>query len=163
MTELIPDIISISTAGLDDLSNVFSWRNDPVTRQQSLNSELLSWKEHQDWFEKVLGSEDCCLLMCFSESLQTKIGVVRFDIARDQATVSINLAPTVRGQGLGTHCLSKAVDYFFNRFLTINSLKATVLTGNIASRIVFKKIGFECVASNNGVEEFCLSINRVGD
>lgn len=163
MTELIPDIISISTAGPDDLSNVFSWRNDPVTRQQSLNSELLSWKEHQDWFEKVLGSEDCCLLMCFSESLQTKIGVVRFDIARDQATVSVNLAPTVRGQGLGTHCLSKAVDYFFNRFLTINSLKATVLTGNIASRIVFKKIGFECVASNNEVEEFCLSINRVGD
>jgi len=162
MTELIRDIISVSRAGLGDISNIFSWRNDPFTRQQSLNTELLCWKEHQDWFEKVLDSEDCCLLMCFSESRQTKIGVVRFDIVRNQATVSINLDPTVRGQGLGTHCLSKAIDYFLNRFSSIKSLRAKVLTGNIASRIVFKKVGFEFDASSDGTEEFVLSINRVG-
>lgn len=161
MTKLDSDIISISRAGPDDLSDVFLWRNDPVSRQQSLNSQLISWREHKDWFEKVLGSEECCLLMCFSESLQTKIGVVRFDIVGNQATVSINLEPTVRGLGLGTRCLSKAIDYFCCRFLSINCLKAMIVTSNKASRVVFKKIGFECVVSNDGVDEFCLSINRL--
>ena len=153
--------ISVSLAEPNDLKHIFLWRNDPVSCEQSLGKKPISWKEHKLWFERVLNSEEHCLLMCFSEILQTNIGVVRFDIVESHAVVSINLAPDLRGQGLGRPCLSAAINRFGELFEEICSLTATVRSSNEASLRLFRQIGFEEIKETRGLVSFCLRLNRV--
>ncbi len=161
MSKLSQDTISISLAEPNDLKNIFLWRNDPISCEQSLGNKPISWKDHKLWFERVFNSKEHCLLMCFSEVLQANVGVVRFDIVKSNAVVSINLAPNVRGQGLGRLCLSMAIDRFSELFEEVCSLTATVRSSNEASLRLFRHVGFEEIKETRGLISFCLRLNRV--
>ena len=60
--------------------DILLWRNDPVTRKSFFNNRLIKREEHEDWFQKIMKSNQ------FHHSIiifngKDKIGVVRFDAA----------------------------------------------------------------------------------
>ena len=77
----------------DDSKDIFTWRNDKVTREMFLTTDLVAWEEHELWFENTLKNDTRLLLMCIDTVINEKICVVRFDLDMNRALVSINLAP----------------------------------------------------------------------
>ena len=83
---------------------IWEWRNDPITRKMSVNSEKVSWEEHTSWYEKFL--LDKCRKLYVGEEEGIPIGVVRFDKCDDDEyvyEVSINISPAYRKKVLGSN------------------------------------------------------------
>ncbi len=124
-----------------DSKNIFEWRNDPLTREMSHETKIISWAEHKNWFNKSLNSKKCILLIS-EESSFNKIALVRFDILNIGAIISINLNPIERSKNLSKQCLIKSIIFFSNNFPSTKELYAEVNENNIASNKLFVGVGF---------------------
>ena len=125
-----------------DCKPVFEWRNDPRTRQHSLDPEPIPWEAHAQWFARVLDDPERKLLI--GESKGEPVGVVRYDLLADaQAEVSVYLVPEKMGQGWGGALLSSAEAWLKAHEPHIKTLKATVRPENQASLKTFLKADFE--------------------
>ena len=154
--------VAIRMVTIEDIDDVFLWKNDPASIQQSLNREHVNWADHSDWFRRTLRSSDCCFLMCFSVLLDRKIGVVRFDIDASIAVLSINLDPQMRGLGFGYECLSNAIDFLAKNFKSVDVVQAKVRVENKTSDRIFKKIGFVKVCVEHKIKTLELRLNDKG-
>lgn len=90
-----------------DCSEIHEWRNDMVTRQMSLNSEIINYENHKAWFYDMLRSNTHVGLV--GEINSKKIGIVHFKEQNEQVFVSINLNPSFRGVGLSSELLAKSL------------------------------------------------------
>ena len=45
------DFISVRLASKSDIKDIYEWRNDKITRQMSINSNIVKWENHTKWFE----------------------------------------------------------------------------------------------------------------
>ena len=90
--------MKIREANIDDSNDIFEWRNDPITRQMSFNSDVVTFSTHNKWFENSLHNKNRYLLIAEEEG--RKISVVRFDIKEEKSTaeININLNPLERGK-----------------------------------------------------------------
>ena len=135
-------MIHIRDATILDLREVFEWRNDKLAVEMSLNTNQIIWDSHVKWFKKVINSQKQCLLICKHKNSKKSIGYVRFDIISNEANVSINLSPVMRGQGLAKECLETGILFFNKKFSNVLTLNAEVKTKNVASIKIFKQVGF---------------------
>ena len=95
-----------------DANDIFLWRNDEGSRSQCLKTEpVVAWIDHQEWIQSVIISSRHCFLMRCDKTSDASVGVVRFDMGNDDTLISINLAPSFRGRGLGKHCLNAAIHF----------------------------------------------------
>jgi RimJ/RimL family protein N-acetyltransferase len=164
--------VLIRPAQQDDCDNLWHWRNDLVTRTNSLNTEAVPFDQHCKWFEAVLSDPNQFLLLGVlvkppSPENQAKIGMVRFDVVPvndfdcaiqkmvvgvSKAIVSINLNPEFRGKGFSVPLLSKAIEFFKQDIGLASSnnkisyIEATIKNENKASIKCFEKVGFEAVS-----------------
>ncbi|MBX3054996.1 MAG: UDP-2,4-diacetamido-2,4,6-trideoxy-beta-L-altropyranose hydrolase [Anaerolineae bacterium] len=123
-----------------DMARLFAWANDPLTRQMSFHPTPISWEEHQRWFTVVLSQSGTLLTiieMWVGDGWMS-VAQVRIDEA---GTVSINIAPEYRGQGLGTAVLREAVA-FQHTILSLTKLVAYIKSENQASQTIFSRAGF---------------------
>lgn len=136
--------MSVRGARLTDSRDLWSWRNDPLTRAMSESSSEVSWDDHQDWTRRVLSDPLRIVLIC--EVGHSPCGMVRFDLADGTATVSINVEPGSRGKGLGNEMLSAAIHWLTREHGSL-LLRAKIRTDNLASQALFRKAGFELESS----------------
>lgn len=132
----MPDI-HIAEAQKCDSHDIFTWRNDLTTRKMFFNQELVSWDDHVEWFEKSLNNNSRKMLIGMLDS--HKIGIVRFDIVNNNATISINLNPEFRGKNLASQLLILAEKHIPN---IVIELSAEIKKNNEASVKTFKKSGY---------------------
>lgn len=123
-----------------DALDVFAWRNDPLTRAQSLDPSEIALPAHVAWFEKAVMADDKALLI--GEMGAAGVGVVRFDIAGSEARVSIYLNPAFRGKGLGIGLLSEAMRWLRANRPAVSTLVAEVRHDNVPSNALFVEAGF---------------------
>ena len=142
-------MLSIRNASIKDRDVIFEWRNDALSRSMFKNSGLVTWERHCEWFANALSSSEICVLICEREHGEP-ICVVRFDVNVTQASVSINLSPTARGQGLGRVCLDLAMHHFKSRRPFISTFYAEIKTSNVASLRMFERIGFKRLGEQSG-------------
>jgi UDP-2,4-diacetamido-2,4,6-trideoxy-beta-L-altropyranose hydrolase len=133
--------IEIRVARLDDSESLFEWRNHPVIRMSSRNSELINREDHQKWFASVQASPDRLLLIGQREGLP--VGVVRFDIQGDTAEVSIYLVPNIQQPERGRALLQSAEKWLSANRPRVNKIRADVLGGNGRSQYLFSGAGYE--------------------
>jgi UDP-2,4-diacetamido-2,4,6-trideoxy-beta-L-altropyranose hydrolase len=127
--------IEIKQAGRDDSKNIFEWRNNKKIRDASINSALISWREHQRWFDKVFADKNRELLI---GAIGNKtVGVVRFDMENDVAEVSIYLVPDGGCAGQGRNLLISAERWLNAKRPEIKRIYANVLAENGASKNLF--------------------------
>jgi RimJ/RimL family protein N-acetyltransferase len=135
--------ITIRLANSDDCKLYFDWTNEPLTRQQSFNSEPILFEYHEAWFNRRLADENSVLFVV--EFNKNPIGQIRFQIEKNTATISYSLDENYRGKGLGFWILKKGVDALRNNlYNTFPNLEIIgfVKYENIASVKVFRKLGF---------------------
>lgn len=131
--------LTIRRARPDDAERLWKWRNDPVTRQASRNTEEVPLEQHLRWLEGSLSRTDRVLLI--AESGGEPVGTVRFDMRDDgYLEVSINLAPEARGRKMGAACLGEACDFVLAHGPI--GFHAAIRRDNAASIRIFRQCGF---------------------
>lgn len=144
MTETIVDI---RPASFGDARLLWTWRNDPQVRAASLNNEPIPFESHQRWFEASLA--DPLREILVAEQKGRPIGMVRFDVDADIASINIILDPKDRGRGLAKQILARAIS---NSSLSFSQLRATVKAENAASIGLFRSLGFIIVKTGDVYE-----------
>ena len=82
--------IKLRKARLDDSKLIHEWRNNKLTREMSLNSNLISWESHCKWFRGALKRKDIVLMICIdAENHQANIAMVRLDIDSNRNSVRL--------------------------------------------------------------------------
>lgn len=118
----------IRPATMEDARRLFEWRNDPLTRAMSKNSELVEWAGHVEWLERRLSLPEPHLFIAEVDCLS--VGTFRVD--GDE--ISYTIAPEQRRRGYAKQMLQLARERF-------GSLIAEVLPGNEASIAAATKAG----------------------
>lgn len=133
--------IFLRKAVIEDSLTYYNWVNDPSVREQSFNSEIITWIDHEKWFnEKIVDSNFHFYI--FLSTKDEKIGQIRLQkIDKDNYLIGVSIAAEHRGKGYG----SKILIMGCNEFLTQNEniiLNAYIKEDNISSLSIFEKAGF---------------------
>lgn len=134
-----------------DRHHLRMWRNDPVTRANSLSHDVVSQREHEAWLAASLALSSRKLVMI--ERACIPVGLLRFDAAgQGKVEVSINIAPTARGQGVGRRALARCKALTLQYWPEATELFARILPGNDASLRAFQRAGF---VADKGADRAC--------
>ncbi len=150
--------VNVKPAEENDAQEIFTWRNDEISRRMSHSMNTVEWASHLKWYLSSLNNPNTCLLVCYLSKKNEKVGVVRFTIKNSVALTSINIAPVMRGKGLATICLNNSISFFKKKYVEIANLEAEIKSNNIASRRAFEQVGFVLKHTKNGVGYFIRSI-----
>lgn len=99
-------VLALRRVRADDADILLRWRNDPATRMNSRNSDRVRPEDHRNWLAARLG--DPGLWHLLGQLGGEAIGTVRFDppAPDGRREVSIIVAPSRRGRGLGARLLA---------------------------------------------------------
>ncbi|MBN9004586.1 MAG: UDP-2,4-diacetamido-2,4,6-trideoxy-beta-L-altropyranose hydrolase [Rhizobiales bacterium] len=136
----ISNAVALRRATLEDSQILLDWRNDSETRANSTFSAPIKRSTHIDWLNQKLS--DPATILLIGEQAGIPIGTVRFDPLSDGAReVSIVLAPTARGRGVGRLLLDAACQLLLTE-VEETPIIARIRLGNLRSRAIFEKVGF---------------------
>ncbi|MBY0575394.1 MAG: UDP-2,4-diacetamido-2,4,6-trideoxy-beta-L-altropyranose hydrolase [Gallionellaceae bacterium] len=133
--------IEIRLAGPDDSEKLFEWRNHPTIRAVSHKPDIIKWEDHQKWFASVVSSSDRLLLIGHCKG--SPVGVVRFDIKGNEASISIYLVPDISQPAQGRDLLQCAEHWLTANRPEVNKISACVLGSNDRSRRLFSGAGYQ--------------------
>ena len=131
-------ILNIREANINDAQLLFSWANDPVTRQSSFNSDPIEWKSHLSWMENSIKNVNRILYIVLFEEIP--VGTVRFD-QNDTTVIGVTVAPEFRGKGMGAKIIKIACEAYLKKVNT-RKIVAYIKNENLASVKAFQKAGF---------------------
>lgn len=147
-------VLRLRPATADDVRLLFDWANDPGVRAASFDSREITWPEHERWFRARLASPLAVLLIAETAEQQA-VGVARFQIADDVATISISIAGAFRGGGYGRQLIEKSSRQMLDH-PQVRSVRALIKAENTASTGAFLAAGFreQSAPGPHGVREF---------
>ena len=97
----------------------FKWVNDPLVREQSYNSNTVTWDEHQSWFLEKIYHPDWHFYL-FVNLENQYVGQVRIQtIDLSNAVIGVSVDANYRGMGCGLNILQLAIFDFLNSFPNI--------------------------------------------
>lgn len=138
--ELTGTKLRIRNVRLSDAECIWQWANDRETRQASFSPNEIPWKEHSQWFANRLADNNTFFFIGVDRD-DTSIGYIRFEGKRNEAIISIAIAPERRGQGYGSTLLREGCRQFFQRRKDAR-VSAYVRPENKGSTTLFQKTGF---------------------
>jgi RimJ/RimL family protein N-acetyltransferase len=125
-----------------DSELLWTWRNDPVVRESSLNSEPVPWGDHEAWFARNIASPDVALYL-LEEPGSGPVAQIRYTKESESlAEVHVVVAPARRGRGHGAKILQQTRELACAR-LKVRAVEAHVMKTNPASVQLFISSGFE--------------------
>lgn len=136
--DVLSDALNLRPIIFEDRKILFDWRNDYVTRKNSLNTEMLEWEKHCQWLERTLASKDLFFML---EDDGVPVGQVRISVEAGVGTISYSIAPNKRGLGYGKTILQLCENYLYKHDVDF-SLKGIVKKNNIASQKIFLSLHY---------------------
>lgn len=135
----------------EDSRFVWEVNNDPTTRARSTSTADIPWESHRPWFEKKVASPD--VLFFIAERDRRPAAVARFEIAGNEATIGVAVAPWARGRGLGAWVIAAATDELSRNHPSCRAV-AWIRPENTASIRAFARAGYRPAGSavRDGVE-----------
>jgi len=147
-------MISLRKVDPEDVDILFAWANDNEVRANAIHTKSITWDEHMAWFAKKISDKNSFMfVLC---SMQEKLGIIRFDKGTEGYIITYAIDKNQRGQGYGSLIVKMGIEKL--REMVDNPvLLAYVKKGNIASEIIFKKLGFTIVKKEIIQDaEFCI-------
>jgi UDP-4-amino-4,6-dideoxy-N-acetyl-beta-L-altrosamine N-acetyltransferase len=126
-----------------DLEQVLQWRNSEHIRSNMYTDHIISWDEHQSWFEKINQDQSVSYHIC--EMRNSAIGLVYFtslDWKNKKCFWGFYLGESDTPLGSGAVIEFIALEYIFE-ILYIRKLCCEVLSFNEAVAKLHKKFGFQ--------------------
>jgi len=124
----------------EDFALIWEWANDPATRTSSFHSEAIPWEQHRKWCASRMNDAQCSFWIASNDDRE-QVGVVRFDHADGEATISLSVAPHARRKGYGKKIIESACKRLFESS-EVNLVRALIKPPNKASIKVFEQAGF---------------------
>jgi RimJ/RimL family protein N-acetyltransferase len=134
------DAICVREATASDAAALFAWRNHGSVRVFARHTEPIAPADHQAWLRAVLADPDRVLLI--GERHGRAVGVVRFDIAKTVAEVSIYRVPDVPDRGIGAPLMRAAEERLLVLKPHVTSIKAEVVGDNESSHQMLRDAGY---------------------
>lgn len=132
-----------------DLMTMFRWRNSRQIWQWCRQNDILSWHEHEAWFEKQ--KTDSTLKMytiydnCDQDEAEQKMvgvcGLTSIDQLNRRAEFSLYIGPGLQEMGFGKKALWTLCQHGFKN-LGLNCIWGETFNGNPAARM-FEGLGFK--------------------
>jgi UDP-2,4-diacetamido-2,4,6-trideoxy-beta-L-altropyranose hydrolase len=138
---MLRDQLTVRPARMADALPIFKWRNDSATRQTSHDSAEIPWEIHEKWVERSLVNPQRHLLI--AEIGKRPVGVIRFDLNRTEAEISLYLDPALHGLGLGKALLRAGEASALAHWDTLQAFTAQTLEHNIGSQRLFMAAQYE--------------------
>ena len=140
--------IVITSAGEEDMRDIWEWRNHPAVRGNFFNTAAVSWEEHQKWFQERMSDSHCRIYI--ARRGEEKVGVIRFEPEGKGAQVSVHLNPVCLGQGLGSRVIRAGTRRFLKE-QAAQPVIARIIKRNVASVKAFTKAGYRCLSEDEEV------------
>ncbi len=140
-SHIISRLVHVREAKISDAKVVWEWRHAGGATQFYKSDSVVPYQEHLEWFSDALG--DTQRLMLIIEFEGSAAAHIRFDLngkARRTATISISIAPELRGRGLAQAFLIAGMDFAASK--GFREICALVHRQNIASFKLFGSCGF---------------------
>ncbi len=136
-------LVTLRPANKGDIDRVYQWQLLPEIRRYARNSDVPSRSEHNEWMQSRLNDSNCIFSILYHG--EDPSGVIRLDrISAEECEISIYIIPSKFGVGLASSGL-KLVD----RFVPHMSIRAEVLSENIASHKLFRRSGYASVSEKH--------------
>ncbi|MBK5203130.1 MAG: UDP-2,4-diacetamido-2,4,6-trideoxy-beta-L-altropyranose hydrolase [Prolixibacteraceae bacterium] len=136
--------ISVKEARNNDIDIYFKWANDREVRNNSINSNLIKYNEHINWFSKKIYEKNSFLYIFKKRDIP--LGQVRFekDIKDNFFIINYSVDTNYRGLGFGRTIVRMGIEKLLKDYDLSGELKlrAIVKEKNIASVKVFKALDF---------------------
>jgi UDP-2,4-diacetamido-2,4,6-trideoxy-beta-L-altropyranose hydrolase len=123
-----------------DIHTIFDLSNEESVRKSSFDQNPIPWERHVVWFEKILSDPASFCLIAELDS--HPVGQVRFQIREREAIISISLAESHRGVGLGNAVMRNALASLKDAFPAVEIVRAQIREENTASIKYFESCGF---------------------
>ncbi|TWT66209.1 UDP-2,4-diacetamido-2,4,6-trideoxy-beta-L-altropyranose hydrolase [Allorhodopirellula solitaria] len=118
----------------------FDWANDPTVRNNSLQSSMIAWEEHCEWFCEQIARDDRRLFLSIRG--EQPVGQVRMSLTPDREwQLGFSVAAEARGSGLGGEILRLGIAAMRNE--GEHDFVATVKQANVASAKCFERLGWK--------------------
>jgi RimJ/RimL family protein N-acetyltransferase len=127
-------------AVIGDADRLLRWRNEDEAVRTSRSGRRIGIAEHRAWLAGRLAGAAPRLWV--AEWAGEAVGSVRVDLDGETGVVSVLVAPSRRGQGLGTTMLRALLEEVVVLDPQIATLVAEIRTDNEASRRAFAGVGF---------------------
>lgn len=132
--------ITLRLAVQADCRPLWQWRNEPLTREASFDTNLISYEDHEHWFSRKLNSPDMRIFIIVNADGRD-MGYARFSIDREEAEISVSLDESLRGKGHGAAAIRLASDRVISSGSVVRVL-AYIKPDNPASIAAFQRAGF---------------------
>lgn len=133
-------MVSLRKVTYSDIDLLYSWANDPAVRRNSFNVHQISYKDHQQWFKRVMEDENTIQFILMDDNLP--VGQIRLNLSGDEAEIGYSIAKEYRGRGYGHQILQQVVKEVRKNHPIIKTLVAKVKTDNMASNRLFQSEGY---------------------
>lgn len=135
-----------------DLKMILDWRNRDETRVWFKTSGILSFENHQSWFNRYLDKEDDFFFLVEADG--KPVGqCALYDIDRDEGSAEIGrfiVAPGAEGKGYITRCCNELTQFGVEK-LRLPNLFVDVLENNERALKLYSRCGYEEESRQDGI------------
>jgi len=134
-SKIINSKLELINANEDDAELFYKWANDSLVRHNSLNEDLIVWKEHLSWYSNKIKNNSKIYILVIDK---TPLGQIRFDFIDSYWLIDYSIDCNFRGRGYG----KKIIELGIKNFNKGDEIRACVRKRNIASIKIFNALGF---------------------
>jgi RimJ/RimL family protein N-acetyltransferase len=138
----------------EDSLCIWSWKNDPLSRQMSRITDVVSWESHREWYATTVRDPKTVIIVACINGIRACM--LRFD-GRGQgcAEININLNPAMRAKRMSKPILAAACKYGFET-LKLSRIYAEIKPENVTSLKIFEAVGFVFEGMREGLRTYNL-------
>lgn len=153
-------IVEIRLLEAADLQATLSWRNRDENRRWFINSNVIEWKDHVNWFESYQKkSNDFVYIIEADGELVGQCAVYGIDLQQKRAEVGRFLvSPDSAGKGYIKRGCQLLIETCWQQ-LALDSVFLEVLEDNVRAIKLYEKLGFNEVSRKG--ELIVLELNRL--
>jgi len=141
-------MLTFKPATVEYCKLLFDWRNDEITRTNSISSDIIPFENHIKWFNESLKNINRKIYIVFDNN--TTVGTTRVDIVNKKNIISWTIAPSARGKGYGKLMVKSFVDMLNGEIIAI------IKENNIASIKIAEFAGLKLDNKKNNILTFKL-------
>lgn len=134
--------LALRAATAADCDAMYAWRNHPDTRRHATGADAIDLDAHRKWYAAVLNDPQRRLLVATRADSGEAVGVLRYDLRGETATISIYLVPGMSGLGLGPALIDLGDAWLRAECPAARVVEARIETGNHASGAAFIQAGY---------------------
>tara|TARA_Y100000389_G_C17430592_1_gene502318 strand:+ start:681 stop:1307 length:627 start_codon:yes stop_codon:yes gene_type:complete len=131
--------ILIKKISKSDLNFTFFLRNNKLIRKESFNSEIITIKDHKEWFFQRLKNKKSPFFIIFYK--KTKVGTLRYDKQDFFYNISISILPKYQSLKIGSIALNIS-ENLFKKTMIVSKIKKN----NLRSLNFFNKNGYSIIS-----------------